>query len=231
MYVLILVVVLTIVAGLLPLMFKIEKSAIVSISSLGVGMFIGTSLCLIIPEGIDIVGKQIGGIPVLFGFSLLLLVENLPPIGAIRSIRYLRPLTFGLVLHSLIDGVSLAISMKSTLSAPIVMAILLHKLPSATSLTACLMNEGVLDQRGIIFQLIIFAVSSPLAALFASFWISDSAKYFCGVMILFSGGTFLYIAVCHVLPQVKDKDRILGENLIYIALGMLLSVFLTIFQA
>ena len=124
--------------------------------------------------------------------------------------------TLGLVVHSIADGVALGTtcyaSQNSESSLPFVifMALLLHKCPAAIGLTTFLRHEQ-LKLSKILLHLSAFTVTAPFCAilsygLFKLFGVSqeegsDAFKYV-GILLLISAGSFMYVAMIHILPEV-----------------------------
>lgn len=124
--------------------------------------------------------------------------------------------TLGLVVHSIADGVALGstcyASQDKDTSLPFVifMALLLHKCPAAIGLTTFLRHEMV-KFGTILIHLTCFTATSPIAAV-VSYWIfkamevsydEGSNTYVAvGVLLLISAGTFMYVAMIHILPEV-----------------------------
>ncbi|KAI9734549.1 MAG: hypothetical protein M1834_002150 [Cirrosporium novae-zelandiae] len=114
--------------------------------------------------------------------------------------------TMGLVIHSAADGIALGASSSGTstgLSLIIFLAIMVHKAPAAFGLTSVLLKQG-LSKRETRAHLVIFSMAAPLGALVT--WVIANAlgggrmgvegtKWWTGVLLLFSGGTFLYVAM------------------------------------
>ena len=112
--------------------------------------------------------------------------------------------TLGLCIHAAADGIALGASSSSTstksLSLIIFVAIMVHKAPAAFGLTSVLLKQG-LGKRGARAHLVIFSLAAPAGAI--ATWIlvralggggdSEPAvmKWWTGVLLLFSGGTFL----------------------------------------
>eukprot|EP00041_Stephanoeca_diplocostata_P019314 m.414381 g.414381 ORF g.414381 m.414381 type:complete len:268 (-) comp21271_c0_seq2:1307-2110(-) len=114
----------------------------------------------------------------------------------------------GLMVHAAIDGVALGASTfagNTTVSLVIFSAIMLHKAPAAFGLSSFLSSTGE-NKRVVAQNLLIFSLAAPVGA-FATF----GAMYM-GVMeyqlrtlalvMLFSGGTFLFVATVHIMPDV-----------------------------
>ncbi|KAG8624406.1 hypothetical protein KVT40_007473 [Elsinoe batatas] len=115
--------------------------------------------------------------------------------------------TTGLVIHAAADGIALGASSTSStkkLSMIIFFALMIHKAPAAFGLTAVLLKQG-LSKRRAKAHLVVFSLAAPVGALVT--WLAahifsggslghDSKTTFVtGLLLLFSGGTFLYVAM------------------------------------
>ena len=123
--------------------------------------------------------------------------------------------TLGLCIHAAADGIALGASSSSTsttsLSLIIFVAIMVHKAPAAFGLTSVLLKQG-LGKRTARAHLVIFSLAAPVGAV--GTWILVRAlggggntepalmKWWTGVLLLFSGGTFLWVA-----PK-SDSERV-----------------------
>ncbi|KIY45205.1 Zinc/iron permease [Fistulina hepatica ATCC 64428] len=111
------------------------------------------------------------------------------------------PLTFGLVIHSLADGLALGASFleseSSRLSWIVFFALLVHKAPTALALTTSLMAYS-LPRTDCRKHLAAFSSSTPLGAILAyglfSFLGAGKRSDWAGYALLVSGGSFLYVA-------------------------------------
>ena len=115
--------------------------------------------------------------------------------------------TLGLCIHAAADGIALGASSSSTsttsLSLIIFVAIMVHKAPAAFGLTSVLLKQG-LGKRTARAHLVIFSLAAPVGAI--GTWVTVRAlggggdtepalmKWWTGVLLLFSGGTFLLVA-------------------------------------
>jgi solute carrier family 39 (zinc transporter), member 9 len=115
--------------------------------------------------------------------------------------------TTGLVIHAAADGVALGASSSASntgLSFIIFFAIMVHKAPAAFGLTSVLLKQG-LSKRSARSHLLLFSLAAPAGALLT--WVAahalgvgrvgntESAGWWTGMLLLFSGGTFLYVAM------------------------------------
>ena len=111
--------------------------------------------------------------------------------------------TLGLVIHAAADGIALgASSTQPSLSFIIFIAIMVHKAPAAFGLTSVLLKQG-LGKKTARAHLLIFSLAAPIGAL--GTWVvvrilgggesgpeaEESMRWWTGILLLFSGGTFL----------------------------------------
>lgn len=169
--------------------------------------------------------------------------------------------TIGLVVHAAADGVALgaaATTDHQDVEMIVFLAIMLHKAPAAFGLVSFLLHEKI-ERQQIRKHLGIFSLSAPLCGLITYLGIGQEHKETLnsinatGIAMLFSAGTFLYVATVHVLPELTashghghgaaDTEHLLEENrlpsnnnksgvlknseLIFIVFGALLPVILT----
>lgn len=124
--------------------------------------------------------------------------------------------TVGLVIHAAADGIALGASSTSnrSLSFIIFIALMVHKAPAAFGLTSVLLKQG-LGKRAARAHLIIFSLAAPVGALvtwFAAhllgFAASSNTEFVTGILLLFSGGTFLYVA----MHSMQESSHDLGHE-------------------
>lgn len=166
------------------------------------------------------------GVALVAGFITMLLIDQLcggshvhsaPDVEHTQSPSQNRnkiTATLGLVIHAAADGIALgaAITMSEDRVTMIVfLAIMLHKAPAAFGLVSFLMHDG-LERSRIKRHLFAFSVSAPLLAIITFFGLSQQSKetlsdlHATGFALLFSAGTFLYVATIHVLPEVANSS-------------------------
>jgi zinc transporter 9 len=118
----------------------------------------------------------------------------------------------GMVVHCFVDGVALGAAVRegdSTLGILVFLAIMLHKAPSAFGLSSYLLHHGI-SHDGVKKRLLAFSSSAPLGALFTYSLLSANIftykQEMLALCLLFSGGTFLYVATAHVLPEIQSSS-------------------------
>ncbi|RUS16045.1 ZIP metal ion transporter-like protein [Endogone sp. FLAS-F59071] len=117
--------------------------------------------------------------------------------------------TVGLVVHAAADGIALGASASHpNLSFIVFLAIMLHKAPAAFGLTTVLLREGY-TRHHVRRHLATFSLAAPSGALVTYVLLAQTGvidprnmQWWTGMLLLFSGGTFLYVAM-HVLEEVQ----------------------------
>jgi len=120
--------------------------------------------------------------------------------------------TLGLVVHAAADGLALgaaSASDSSSLQFIVFLAIMLHKAPASFGLVAFLLQRGI-ERSKIRCHLLIFALAAPITAMLSYMFLYHALEVIpggAGSAMLFSAGTFLYVATVHVLPEVGPLDK------------------------
>ncbi|KAL4943505.1 hypothetical protein BDV06DRAFT_189751 [Aspergillus oleicola] len=163
--------------------------------------------------------------------------------------------TTGLVIHAAADGIALGASTSDTgLSFIIFLAIMVHKAPASFGLTSILLRQG-LSSRAARTHLFIFSLAAPVGALATFLFVhllgsgstdETSAHWRTGILLLFSAGTFLYVAMHTMQENNLASSQSLPVNgydtreaksgksirdLVASVIGMILPLFLQIGHA
>lgn len=121
--------------------------------------------------------------------------------------------TTGLVIHAAADGIAMGASATTSdmkLGLIIFIAIMFHKAPAAFGLTSLLLRQG-LSKRAARGHLIAFSMAAPFGALGTFIILSilgggnmegPSGQWWTGMLLLFSGGTFLLVPLPRILLTV-----------------------------
>ncbi|KAI0834826.1 Zinc/iron permease [Hypoxylon sp. FL0890] len=118
--------------------------------------------------------------------------------------------TTGLVIHAAADGIAMGASATSPdtkLGFIVFVAIMVHKAPAAFGLTSILLKQG-LSKRAARGHLIVFSLASPFGAWATFILVSflggggegQLNQWWTGMLLLFSAGTFLYVAM-HAMQE------------------------------
>ena len=97
----------------------------------------------------------------------------------------------------------------TTLTWVIWFALMLHKLPPSFAVSTFLLSSG--SPQAIHLKILLFSAACPIAALMTAvtlevFLKEELNENAPGIMLLFSGGTFLYVSTMHVLPEALAPD-------------------------
>ncbi|KAI8826592.1 solute carrier family 39, member 9-like protein [Fimicolochytrium jonesii] len=135
----------------------------------------------------------------------------------------------GLVVHAAADGIALgaaSASVSGSLELIVFLAIMLHKAPSAFGLSTYLLSESLPPQK-IHNYLALFSLSAPLSALITYMFLvgggmaddAGATGKWTGILLLFSAGTFLYVATMHILPEVYERGKKSGSREVRLTKG------------
>jgi zinc transporter 9 len=140
--------------------------------------------------------------------------------------------SIGLWIHAIADGIALGASISSdnaALGLFVFVAILIHKAPAAFGLSSVLQDCGVSSWH-VKRDLAIFAACAPVGAIitYTMVWLLGSnepisVQWWAGVLLVFSGGTFLFVAM-HVMEHLAGEDSNLDEptaNALLTSAGMM----------
>ncbi|KAF2730670.1 Zinc/iron permease [Polyplosphaeria fusca] len=125
-------------------------------------------------------------------------------------------ITVGLIIHACADGIALGASStapSTSLSLVIFFALMLHKAPAAFGLTSVLLKQGF-SKRTTRGHLLLFSLAAPAGAV-ATWAIvhalgrarlggDEGLTWTTGWVLLFSGGTFLYVAM-HSMTEATSS--------------------------
>ncbi|XP_013781468.1 zinc transporter ZIP9-B-like [Limulus polyphemus] len=171
------------------------------------------------------------GVTLILGFIFMLLIDQISSAhsrlsntdtkeGEAKQEGYNITTTIGLVVHSAVDGIALGAALNTShtdIEMIVFIAIMLHKAPAAFGLVTFLLHEG-LDKKLIRRHLLLFALAAPVLTIISYFSINQTAKTamstysVTGIAMLFSAGTFLYVATVHVLPEVIKHSHTQSAN-------------------
>jgi len=241
--------------GYLPLSLDLSSKRLTQITAIGAGVLIASAFLVVIPEALEIfeghehdehadeeeehadeegIESSTIGLTILLGFVLMLLLEvlGLPHAVHHEEDKDLLGLsaTIGLVAHAAADGLAVGASVSSSTETGLIVfvAIMLHKGPTAFGLSSFLKHINVAASKSKMY-LILFALSSPIVAILSFFVLKDTSLATddnIGLAMLFSAGTFIYVATVDVLPEVHSHDHNHDAPVWFVILGMVL-VYLT----
>merc|ERR1719312_1956649 len=200
-------------------------------------------------------GHHLIGVSLVLGFILMLVIDQIATSkSGSRDVEGGKgrgsvswTATLGLVVHAAADGIALgaaATTNQTDVEMIVFLAIMLHKAPASFGLVTYLLHEG-LDRARVRKHLLVFCLAAPSAAIATFLLLLSRAGSggpdtiaATGLAMLFSAGTFLYVATVHVLPEVTsgqghsvdkgDKAGFSKSELAMLILGAVAPLFLSI---
>ncbi|XP_055922438.1 zinc transporter ZIP9 [Eupeodes corollae] len=154
------------------------------------------------------------GLSLVLGFVFMMLIDQISQRKSAASDHNITA-TLGLVVHAAADGVALgaaATTSHQDVEIIVFFAIMLHKAPAAFGLVSFLLHEKI-ERQQIRKHLAIFSLSAPLLTILTYFGIGQEQKETLnsvnatGIAMLFSAGTFLFVATVHVLPELTQGSH------------------------
>jgi zinc and cadmium transporter len=217
--------VLSLVGGLLPLVRTWDRPTLRLLLAFGAGVLLAAAFFHMIPEAIHVLGESVGAW-VLAGFLLIYVLERfmmVHPCGEENcEFHHIGiPAFCGMTVHALIDGLALGAGFAiPELTVAITAAILLHKLPSALSLTGILLHCNY-SRSKIALLMVLFSAAAPLGALLSFTVLSQLSGDLLLKGVAVSAGTFIAIATSDILPQIHSSPEGRFRNLAALFAGIL----------
>jgi zinc transporter 9 len=244
-----LILVIALVGGLLPVLGKWQQNQklLHKSTSIAAGFLLASALLVILPEGFSLAGDSnhllMGGI-VLSGFMMMLILEGSGIGHAIHEEHHDHEgehghthvhhqtapllLVLGLSLHAAVDGLAIGSAIASgetAISAIIALAVILHKVPAAFSLGVFSMHQNT-QKKNVVRDVVLFSLATPVFIVLSVFMMQNLAHETIGLLLLFAGGTFLYVSTVDTLPDIHNAETgraamlhvVMGAGLLTMAL-------------
>ena len=236
----------------MPYIRKLTDTQIHLLIAMSTGIFLGILFFLLLPEAIHEcaegnIEEKYMMIFVLAGFLTILLVDVLIKhfhmagcpcechedqhrhrIGSLSAF-------IGLSVHALVDGLVLAAGLiaGNDIGWLALAGMCVHKFVVLFSLSSTfLLSEE--DKRTIMRYLITFSMITPIGAVI-SFLILNGASVdgMIGLPLAFSAGTFMYVALCDMLPEAFHRKNQDLKSFLFLSIGIAIAaaVFLLIGHA
>ncbi|MBI2981050.1 MAG: ZIP family metal transporter [Deltaproteobacteria bacterium] len=201
-----------VVGGVIPLLFSFFRKHLPIFLSFSAGVMLGTTLIHLVPEAIELIGKE-ASFWILIGFLFLYAFERFVTVHICEALECeVHSLgiaaVVGISAHALTDGIALGSSLLvSRLGIVILIAIFFHKLPEAFALTSILLHERK-GRSHILFFNLFLILMVPLGGLIVYWLVGSGFPQLTGYALSFSAGTFLHIAISDLLPEIhRYSDR------------------------
>jgi zinc transporter ZupT len=128
----------------------------------------------------------------------------------------------GLSIHALTAGISLAAAGQAAIGNVLLFAICAHKGFEAFSL-ATVFQLAQLSRKTIAWLMVLFALVTPIGVAIGSVALNTLGEQGMGIAAALAAGTFLYVCLCELLPEVfhRREDRGIKTLLLLAGIGSL----------
>ena len=212
---------------------RLSTQSLEDLTGIASGLLLTSALLLVVPEGFDVAAGTavdetfvyepvVLGFTVLAGFVVMLLLEGFGIGHAVHEEHHDHAeghghghvhhptsptvLAIGLTTHAVADGIAIgaaAATGESSFSLLVAFAVMLHRVPAAFSLGVFAMHEP--RSRGH-REVLMFSVATPIAILVSYQLLDQAAEQLVALALLFSAGTFLYVATVDTLPSIHNPE-------------------------
>jgi len=223
----------TLAGGLLPFVAGRSHRLLHRFVAVATGLFLGTVFLHLLPEALEPVRDGLGepwpGALVLAGVVTLYVIENVALPGKESSDRHIVVgwgSFVGLTLHALAAGAGLAaVSGEDALAAAVLVALAAHKAAEGFSLATVFRLSGAGRAR-IGLLLVAFSLATPAGYAVARVALDDIAVAGQQAFTAVAAGTFLFVSLCDLLPEVFHGRDDARPRLLLLALGIGVSAVL-----
>ena len=221
--------------GLLPLLTKWDDRRLHNALALSTGIFLGAVFLHMLPALPEAVPDQEHGGMLLWSFVLVgvlgvYLLESLvfrahdhDDLHRHRAVGYAS--MAGLSIHAVTTGVGLAAASMVEVATPVFLAIIAHKAFEAFSLMS-VFELAQFPRKRTLKLLTAFACFTPLGILAGTMLFSNIGDTGMGVAVALAAGTFLYVCLSELLPEVfhHKEDILLKIMLLLIGIGVMAGI-------
>tara|TARA_B100000953_G_C18013876_1_gene418782 strand:+ start:445 stop:1308 length:864 start_codon:yes stop_codon:yes gene_type:complete len=232
---------------------KISFRQLGTLTGLASGLLLVSAILVVLPEGFHIasIGGSDGdsfsyspivlGFAALVGFSFMMLLEGIGFGHAIHEEHHDHMaghghghihhpvsgpiLSLGLSFHALADGLAIGVAAaagETSFSILVAVGVLVHRIPAALSLGLFSLHEpGGLKRAA--SGIVVFSLATPVAIILSYFIFDNASNGFLAIVLLFSAGTFIYVATVDTLPAIHNPETgrrsiltVLGSAAIYV---------------
>ncbi|MFQ5707968.1 MAG: ZIP family metal transporter [bacterium] len=223
----------TVLGGGIPLLHKrLDENSLTLLVAFSAGVLLSTGLNHMVAESFSEGGRW-AMLSVSLGFIVLYGYEKMAMVHACREEHcdvhhFGKSALVGLGFHSFLDGFAIAVSFEfqKTLGLLVIVAVLLHRLPTGVSIASILLAHNYKRVRA----WVTLSVIAGLAILGACTGIVMPLRehFLLSLAVGLSGGTFLYIATSDLLPMAHENSQDYRVPLFFLVgfLGILAASFL-----
>ncbi|MFT7474851.1 MAG: zinc transporter 9 [Verrucomicrobiales bacterium] len=214
---------------------RLSGSQLEMLTGLASGLLLASAVLVVIPEGFHtaaaaavddtfVFEPAVLGLAVLAGFVAMLLLEGFGVGHAVHEEHHdhatghghghvhhptsTSVLALGLTAHAVADGIAIgsaAVAGDAAFSILVGIAVLIHRVPAAFSLGLFTLHE-IEDSPAAFRGLLAFSLATPLTILTSYLVLDEADERAVALALLFSAGTFVYVATVDTLPAIHNPD-------------------------
>ena len=196
--------------------------------SFAAGSLIGAAFLELLPEAFEALDPEKAGVMAILGILAIFLFEkwlrwyHCHDQDHCEVHSFSKTVLFGDSLHNFIDGIVIALSFSAGTAAGIAttIAVFFHEIPQEIGDFGVLLHAGY--KRGKVFLYnLLSATMTPIGAV-TGFFLLDAVSGYIGWLLAFATGSFIYIAVSDLLPELRHRGKGIDPgHVITIAAGVL----------
>lgn len=212
------------------------RRASLTLVSFAAGSLIGAAFLELIPEAAENKGIAslapfiIGGIFLIFIFEKFLHWYHCHNQGTCDVHLFSKSVIFGDAIHNFIDGIVIALSftVSTELGIATTVAIFFHEVPQEIGDFGVLLHAGYARAK-VLWINVASALTTVLGAILG-YLLSHSIEKFIPYFLAFAAGTFIYIAISDLFPEIRHKAKANDfAHLLTIVLGIVIIYVVGIF--
>ena len=213
--------------GILPFIRKWSDELLHLFISFGAGIFIGTVFLHLLPEALSHDHAEKSALFVLIGFMLIFFIERFLVVkgdGSYDHSHYVVSITalVGLSVHSIIEGLGLAVGQEyQDIGSLIFFSIIAHKSTAAFSLASLFLLAKINAKKRFLL-IILFSAMTPIGAILFSSLFTTIDHEMLSPFLGLTAGTFLYVAVGELLPEVFHTKSHKWAKMFLLILGIII---------
>jgi ZIP family zinc transporter/zinc and cadmium transporter len=176
------------------------------------GVMIAIAFIHLLPESIQ--GNEYAPFYTLLGFSIMFFLQFILLFHPCHDDNCPKHLglfsTFGLSLHSFIDGLIIAIGFETNLQIGLLtaLAVLFHKMPDGITISSILMYSGMSVKKNLWFSVITSAFT-PIGTIVGIFLFRGVSQEIISILLALAAGSFIFLAAADLIPEThKSQKRI-----------------------
>lgn len=243
----IVLVVVSMAGAIIPYIRELEDREAHLLVALSTGIFLGLLFFLLLPEALE--ECEHGGYDThtvmyaLFGgFALIMVIEFLMKHRHMsgcscqccedsHSHKITSMSSFiGLAIHAACDGMALAATFLAGEEIGLIATVgmCIHKFVVLFSLSSTMLLTDI-DTRGAMRNLLLFSLITPIAGIvfylaFSGIAIDD----FVGLPLAFAAGTFMYVALCDMLPEAFHRKNQDVKSFVLLIVGIIVIALISL---